>query len=178
MKSKIFIVVSLAALLVISFVSCKRTFFHVTEEVANNETNRFTVKKAYYQMGKSIALTAGRYELTPGDSIVLFVEGQGRVSGIGSEGVVGLDIGETARIYMTLPVKLQVMKYDLRFKAICEITGSLNYSHGENLFVCQSGQVVIDSLKGNDIFGTFKGSYLNTSNKSLKVEGPFKAGLK
>lgn len=168
----------LAVLATASLTSCKKIYFRVSEEANDNKANRFAITEAYYQMGKSIALTGGRYELTPSDSIVLFIEGQGKVTGIGGDGVVGLDYAQTARFFMTLPVRLQPKNYDTRFRSICEITGSLNYGAGENLFVCQSGQVVIDSLKKDTVYGTFKGTYLNTSNRTLSVDGPFTAGLK
>jgi hypothetical protein len=169
---------ALSVLIIVFAGSCKRTYIRMTEEVFDNVEIRFAVKESYYRMGKSIALTAGRYEITPGDSIVLYIRGQGRVGGLGEESVVGLDFVETARFFISLPIRLSMQTYDTQHKAICEITGSLNYGPGENLFICQSGQVVIDSLKKENIFGNFKGSYLNTSNKSFKVEGPFKAGLK
>jgi len=178
MKKNILFFIVLAALSIIFFGSCKKTYFRMTEEVNQNATNKFAVKEAYYRMGKSIALTAGRFELTPGDSIVLYIEGRGKVSGIGDQGVVGLDFAETTRFYMTLPIRLSLKKYDIGHKAICEITGSLNYGAGEGLFVCQSGSVVVDSLKKDDVYGRFEGKYLNTSNKSFSVEGPFKATLK
>jgi len=178
MKKNIIFAIVMGVLLVIFCGSCKRTYFRMTEEVNQNTTNKFAIKDAYYRMGKSIALTAGRFELTPSDSIVLYIEGQGKVSGIGKSGVVGLDFAQTARFYMTLPVRLSLKKYDVKQKAICEITGSQNYGVGENLFICQAGSVKIDSLKKDDVYGQFRGTYLNTSNKSFTVEGPFKATLK
>lgn len=171
--------VVLAAVLALAFTcGCKNTYFHLTEEINDNATHRFTVKDAYYRMGKSIALTAGRFEITPGDSMVLYLEGQGRVTGVGEAGVAGLDFGQTARFYIRLPLQPERQKYDTEHKAICEITGSYGYGPGENLFVCQSGNVVVDSLRKDKIYGSFRGSYLNTSNKSMLVEGSFRAGHK
>jgi hypothetical protein len=178
MKRNILFLLILSILLIITVGSCKKTYFYMTEEIHENQTNKFTVKDSYYRMGKSIALTGGRYEITPGDSIVLFIVGQGKVSGVGSEGVMGLDFAETARFFISLPVRLSVQEYDTQHGAICEITGSLNYGQGESIFTCQSGSVVIDSLKKDNVYGHFDGTYLNTSNKSFTVEGPFKAGLK
>jgi hypothetical protein len=178
MKRVQLFVVLAAVLVAILSGGCKNTYFHLTEEINDNATNRFTVKDAYYRMGKSIAITGGRFEITPGDSIVLFLEGHGKVTGVGESGVAGLDFGQTARFYIRLPLQLDLQKYDTKFKAICEITGSYGYGSGENLFVCQSGKVVVDSLKKDKVYGSFSGSYLNTSNKSLLVEGDFKAGHK
>jgi hypothetical protein len=178
MKKNIISIIVLAVLLMIFVGSCKRTFFQVTEEMNKNQARQFVVKDAHYRMGKSIAITGSRFELTPADSIVLFIEGQSKVTGVGEEGVMTLDFAETTRFYIVLPIRLSPKKYDTEHRAICEITGNLNYGAGENLFICQNGQVVIDSLKKNNIFGTFRGRYLNTSNKSFMVEGPFEAGLK
>lgn len=175
MRKDLFLIAILAGILIVLASSCKRLYFHVTEEVLSGESNRFTQKKAYYWMGRSIALTAGRFEITPGDSTVLFIEGRGSVTGVGEAGVATLDFGETARFFIALPLKIQARRYDTRFRAICEVTGSLKYGAGENLFVCQSGEVVVDSLKGTRIYGTFRGDYLNTSNKRLAVDGQFKA---
>lgn len=164
--------------ILLSLAACKRLYYHVSEEISGNKPNKFRVQKAYYQMGKSIAITGGRYELVPGDSIILYIQGQGTVTGVGEAGVATLDFPETTRFYISLPNLLNVKTYRTGRRAICEITGNLNYGPGENLFVCQSGRVVIDSLKKDNIYGNFSGKYLNTSNKSITVEGAFKAGPK
>ena len=177
MKRKIIFFFVLSALAIIFCGSCKKTYFRITDEVDPKSAGKFTIKKATYRMGRSIALTSGRFQLTPGDSIVLYIEGQGKVTGIGEQGVATLDFAETARFYMTLPIRLSLQEYDIGQKAICEITGNLNYGPGENLFVCQSGSVVVDSIKKDDVYGRFEGRYLNTRNKSFSVEGPFKAVL-
>lgn len=178
MKKNVIFFIALAGLSVILCGSCKKTYFRMTEEVHQNATSKFAIKEAHYRLGKSIALTAGRFELTPGDSMVLYIEGQGKVAGIGEQGVISLDFAQTARFYIVLPVRLSLQKYNIGQKAICEITGGFAYGPGENLFICQSGSVVVDSLKKDDVYGQFRGTYLNTSNKSFTVEGPFKAKLK
>ena len=178
MSKKSILAFILAATVILGLISCKRLYFHVTEENRGGASNRFVLKKAHYQMGKSVAITGGRFQLVPSDSIVLYIEGQGTVTGVGEAGVATLDFAETTRFYIVLPTRLSVKKYDVGNRAICEITGSLGYNPGENLFVCQSGQVVVDSLKKEKIFGTFAGKYINTRNQSMTVDGRFKAGLK
>jgi hypothetical protein len=164
--------------ILLSLAACKRIYYHVSEEVTGNERNKFRLQEAYYQMGKSIAITGGKFALVPGDSIVLYIKGQGTVTGVGESGVATLDFPETTRFYISLPNILGVKTYNTGHRAICEITGNLSYGPGENLFVCQSGKVVIDSLKKDKIYGNFSGNYLNTSNKSIAVDGKFKAGPK
>jgi hypothetical protein len=178
MSRKAIIYGAAAVMILLSLAACKRIYYHVSEEISGNKPNKFRIQEAYYQMGKSIAITGGRYELVPGDSIILFIQGQGTVTGVGEAGVATLDFPETTRFYISLPNILGVKTYHTGRRAICEITGNLNYGPGEDLFVCQSGKVVIDSLKGDKIYGNFSGKYLNTSNKSITVDGPFKAGLK
>ncbi len=178
MSRKAIIVGAAAVGILLSLAACKRIYYHVSEEVSGNKPNKFRIQESYYQMGKSIAITGGRYELVPGDSIILYIKGQGTVTGVGEAGVATLDFPETTRFYIALPNRLDVKTYNTGRRAICDITGNLNYGEGEDLFVCQSGKVVIDSLKGDKIYGNFSGKYLNTSNKSITVEGPFKAGPK
>lgn len=176
--SRKFFISAVAVAILLSLAACKRMYYHVSEEVAGNTPNKFRLQESYYQMGKSIAITGGRYELVPGDSIILYIKGQGTVTGVGEAGVATLDFPETTRFYIMLPNNLSLKSYNTGGRAICDITGNLNYGAGEDLFVCQSGKVVIDSLKGDKVYGKFSGKYLNTSNKSISVDGPFKAGLK
>ena len=178
MSRKLFVIIAASMMLIVFAGSCKKTYIKMAEEVNENASNRFEVRDAYYQMGKSIALYAGRFELTPADSLVLYIEGRGKMFSAGEKGVAALDVAQTARFYIVLPPRLSLKTYETGNNAICEITGNLKYGVGENLFICQSGSVVIDSLKKDDVFGSFKGNYLNTSNKSFQVEGPFKATLK
>jgi hypothetical protein len=166
----------LSVLIVTLLASCKRTYFHIKEEINNNTSVRFTTKESYYQMGKSIALTSGSYRIVPGDSIVMFIEGKASMGSVGETGVATFEAQETARFYVMLPSLPKVGKYNVSHRAICEIIG--RYNQGEGLFVCQSGQVVIDSLKRSKIYGKLTGEYLNTSNQKLSVDGNIKARSK
>ncbi len=178
MIKKIFILIPVLTLTVFLLLSCKRTYFHLTEEVHDNVAMRFTTGTSYFEPGRSIVLTGGKYRIEWGDSIVLFVEGKAKFTGVGEEGIGTLDFTETARFYITLQPSLKAGRYNTRYKAICEIINSFTYGEGENLFTCQSGEVVIDSLRKGKIYGVFTGEYLNTSNKHLSVKGDIKAGRK
>jgi len=175
-KKIVILIVAVAAILALA--ACKRIHINVAEEVNDGRSNRFVIKESWYEMGKSIAITDGQYQLVPGDSIVLYIRGLGTVTGVGEAGVATLDFPQTTRFYIMLPNILSERTYDISRSAICEITGSLNYGTGENLFVCQSGKVAIDSLKGEKIYGQFSGKYINTRNQSISVDGPFKADTK
>jgi len=155
--------------------ACKKTYFHVSEEANDGVTVRFKTAETYYLMGKSIALTEGSFRLTPCDSTVLFIEGEATNVAARGANFFQWKMSQTARFFVTLPPRLRAGRYDAGHHAVCEIVGSKNYQVGENLFVCQSGEVVIDSLKGNKVFGKISGRYLNTRNQSLTVDGPFKA---
>ena len=165
-------------LTVILLSACKKTYFSITEEARDNQTLRFTVHKADYQLGQSITLTGGGFLLTPADSQVIFVEGRAEYKDIGEQGVAALAVTATARFYIALPNVLKAGRYNIKYHSICEIMGSLNYQPGETLFTCQSGEVVIDSIAKGQYYGSFKGEYLNTSNKHLTVDGDLKAKRK
>ncbi len=109
---------------------------------------------------------------------MLFVEGQAKVPGTDRESVAHLELTEVARLYMTLPIPPRPGRYDTRFAAICEIINSQKYAIGDNLFVCQSGEVVVDSFKNGVYYGQFSGNYLNTTDKHLSASGTLKAGQK
>jgi hypothetical protein len=175
MRTKTVILVVLSLLVLVLAASCKKTYLYLSEEVRDNKPARFAIQEAYYLRGKSIALYAGRFQLTPSDSVVLHLSAQGSVTGFGEAGVATLDFDQVARVYIVLPNRLTPGEYDIGRNGVCEITGSLNYRQGENLFVCQSGRLVIDSLKGDKIFGIISGTYLNAGNQSLSLEGAVKA---
>ena len=174
-KISITILILLAAVLALG---CKRTKFTVAEEVNQNIAIRYTTTDSYYLAGKSIALKQSKFQLIPADSMVLFFQGNTTKSADGGQSIAQLQLARTARFYATLPVTLKPGKYDITFKSICEIVGSLNYQEGEGLFTCQSGQVVVDSLKKGEIFGSVSGTYRNTKNQSLKISGAIKARVK
>lgn len=169
----VIIFLSLAAL-----ISCKKTYFYIAEEVHDNTSVRFTTKSSFYTLGKSIALTHGGFELVPSDSTVLFIEGESTGRSKSGASIAQLRLSETARFYVTLPNNVNVGKYNIGHKAICEITGNLNYRIGETLFTCQSGSIVVDSLVGTKIYGTIEGDYINTRNQKLKIDGNIKADHK
>lgn len=178
-ESKAMLSVSaLLVLIVLLGLGCKRTYFRIREESQNKQTVKFTMRESYFQLGKSIALTQGKFEIRPGDSTVLYVSGEASLSGVGEAGVATLQFNETARFFFMLPIFLKTGSYDVNYRSICEVIGSPQYGYNENLFTCQSGRVVIDSIKGSKIFGQFGGKYINTRNATLTVEGDFHAKQK
>ncbi len=157
---------------------CKRTYFRIREEAQSKQTVKFKQMESYHQMGKTIALTQGKFELRPGDSTILYISGEASLSGVGEAGVATLSFKETARFYFMLPSFVKVGSYDVNYQSICEIIGSPQYGFSENLFTCQTGRVVVDSIKGSKLYGQFGGKYINTSNSTLTVEGDFNAKQK
>ncbi len=174
---KVLVIFLLMGLVIFGVTSCKKTYFSIAEEINENIAIKYTISTSYYMMGKAIELTRGKFHVVPGDSIVLFVEGKSTKSPVGNESVAQMQLAKTARFYATMPVRLDVGEYVITHKSICEMMGSLNYGPGENLFTCQSGKVVIDSLKGEEIFGSITGTYRNTKNQSLRVDGLVRAKL-
>lgn len=167
---------SVLVILAASFsTSCKRTYFYLKEEVHDNEQLKFNTKKSYYQYGKQITLSQGSFRIDPGDDALLYIKGETTVTGVGEPGVMTLDFREIAHFYINLTPPIGIGRYDTRYKAICEIINSTSYTLGDNLFTCQQGEVVIDSLKGDKIFGTITGRYLSSGNKRLTIEGNIKA---
>lgn len=167
--------VLLSGLLLCCLASCKSTHFTIAEEIHDNTAIRYTTKTTWYTMGKSIALTRGKYQLVPSDSVVLFVEGESTGEAVTGSSIAELKLAKTARFYFTLPPRIQPGKYKTGLKSIGEVMGSVNYAAGENLFTCQTGTVVVDSLRGEEMFGTISGTYRNTKNQSLKLDGAFRA---
>jgi len=150
----------------------------MSEQTRPNEKLRFTFTKSIYKRNQSIQLTRGKYSIAPGDSLLMYIEGKAKTRGVGEAGVVELQFTERAMIYVSLPPEIYEETYSVKFASICEILNNPIYHVRENIFTCQSGKVVVDSIRGTDIFGTLTGEYLNTSNKKLSIEAPFKSKLK
>jgi len=178
MKSRIVFGIIIAVIIAVGLNACKKTYFHVSEQITGNVKNRFTTKSSYYLVGQSLALTGGRYAIHPGDSVLLFIEGQAKVPGVGQNDVAGFDVDETARFFFVLPPLPQPGTYDLQYNGIAEILNDEYYSEGTNLFTCQSGKLVIDSVKSAELYGRFVAEFLNTQNKKLSALGDFKANQK
>jgi len=178
MMKKIITCLAIFAMIISLGAGCKRTYFRITEESKGNTPLRFTIKKSYYRPNQSISLVGGRYAITSGDSLLLYIEGKAKIPGVGEVGVAELDLSETARIYISLPPGQKTGRQHIDHRSICEIVGGGAYRMGENLFVCQSGEIVIDSLVGKEFYGKFNGKYLNTSSRTLTAEGDIKANRK
>lgn len=175
--SRLFLFV--AALVILAALgACNKTYFQIAEEANNNVAVRYTTTTGAYTMGKSIALTRGKFEIIPGDSVVLYIEGRSTGKGVGEESVAELELATHARFYVMLPNMITVGRYNTQHRAICEVVGSMHYQTGENLFICQSGRISVDSLDGSKIYGKISGVYLNTKNQTLTVEGDIKADMK
>lgn len=175
MNKKLIIPILIIIFSVSIFASCNRTYFYLKEEVLNNKKLKFKTRESYYRYGQQIELTGGGFRVDSGEDVLLYIKGETTVTGVGEPGIMTLEFREVAQFYIALTPPLGVGKYDTKHKAICEILNSLSYKTGENLFTCQRGEVVIDSLKKDNIYGKITGDYLNTSNKRLSIEGNIKA---
>jgi hypothetical protein len=162
----------------LTFTGCEKSRFWVKEEIAGEARHSFTLEEAYYLTDRTIELTRGKYQIVGGDSLVLYISGAAKFSVTGKDKLAGFDIKEKARFYLMLPPQLAPRSYTINNRAICEIIGNAMYDPGESLFICESGQVTIDSLVDTKIYGAFAGQYVNTSNNRLEVDGPFAADRK
>ncbi len=168
----------LPLLMVLALSACSSTYFYITEEARDGKTYQYGLSKGYFEAGKSLAISNGRLKITPGDSLLLYLEGSSRKTGESRIGIATLDFVQKARFYIMLPSQPELRSYSMQYNAICEVLLSGLYDEGANLFTCQRGEIVLDSIAKGDHWGRFKGVFLNTQNKEIEVEGDFRAGRK
>lgn len=170
------IAAAVLAATVLLIAGCKKTYFNITDE-SRPVPLRFTTTTSNYEMGHSFSVVQGKYSLTPADSTVLFIEGQSAIRG-DQESVATMNLAGTARIYMLLPLNLELKRYGAGFYSICEVIGGSMYPEGKNLFECRSAELTLDSLKHGKYYGSFSGEYTNADGRMVKIDGAVKAGRK
>jgi hypothetical protein len=175
-RSHMTIAAAILAACVLLIGGCKKTFFNLTDE-SRPAPLRFTTTASNYEMGQSFSVAQGRYTLTSADSTVLFIEGQSVVRE-SQESVATMNLTNTARIYMLLPLNLELKRYGAGFYSICEIIGGGMYPEGKNLFECRTAELTLDSLRHGKYYGSFSGEFTNADGRVVKIDGAVKAGRK
>jgi hypothetical protein len=156
---------------------CKKAYFQLTDE-SHSQPLRFTTTASYYERGRTFSVNLGKYSPGSGDSTVLFIEGRAVVHEAGQASVATMDLTNTARIYMLLPVNLELKRYGAGTYSICEIIGGGLYPEGKNLFECRAAELTLDSLRHGKYYGSFSGRYTNADGRTVTISGAVKAGRK
>jgi hypothetical protein len=157
---------------------CKKVYLQVADESSNAPALRFTVGEAYHEPMRATRVAEGRYSIVAGEGTVLTIEGTGSTLGAGEAGVATIDYHRTVRLYLTLPLKPAIGRYEINSQSICELIGGGDAAEGSGLFQGDSGTMVIDSLKKNRMYGTLDAGFVNAAGRHLTVTGPIKAGRK
>lgn len=177
MRIKTISAAAILAVLLFLVVGCRKTFFTVSDE-SHPTPLRFTTTESYYESGRSLSVSQGKYALTSGDSTILFIEGRSAVREEGTGSVAAMDLTYTVRIYMRLPLQLETKRYGAGFQTICEILGGGRYPEGKNLFECRTAELTLDSLRHGRYYGSFSGEYANAAGQTVKIDGALRAGRK
>ncbi|NMC42650.1 MAG: hypothetical protein GYA46_01910 [candidate division Zixibacteria bacterium] len=157
---------------------CKKTYLQIAEEPAGAPALRFTIDQASHEPMRAIQVTEGRYSIIAGEGTVLFIEGSSSALGPGEAGVATMDYHRTVRLYLALPLKPAVGRYEITSQSICELIGGGDAAEGSGLFRGDAGAMVVDSLKKNRIYGTLDAGFVNPAGLRVTVTGPVKAGRK
>ncbi len=174
-------VLSLTAMVVAAallFGGCKKIYFRIVEEPSGKPPLRFQVDKANFEPKRDIFLSEGKYSIVLGQSTILFIEGTASTTGYGEVGVATMDYKQTARFFMTLPLEPTAGRYTITPNSLCELIGGGDPGTGNSLFMGNTGEIVIDSVKHGRIYGAFDGNFINAAGRTVTVTGPIKAGRK
>jgi len=79
------------------------------------------------------------------------------------------------RLYIDLPVELEVDSLDIAGKSICFIVGQYELRDYLKTFRCGEGYLAIDSIKKQKLFTRLNGIYYNSAGDSLLFRGKITA---
>jgi len=82
------------------------------------------------------------------------------------------------RLFIQLPPKVQPYRLTLKERSFAQMLGRYTVPADEKVFLPDTGDLVIDSLTKDHLYGTIGARFMNKKGEPLSFEGKFRARIK
>jgi len=165
--------ISCILLLTILLVSCTSRLRTDISLFIYNQQTELENGDCYYFKGFQLDFDAPLKPIQPGpDNIIVFNQTiiDDSVEPI-STGFFTAKKNLDYRLYFEIPNISSGDSLNIKDKSFCDIIGNYEIDEKFRRYSCQEGYLTIDSVKANRLFGKFRGTYLNSEDKSLDFGG-------
>jgi len=140
---------------------------------------KIKVEKTEFMVGAVLGDPMSLDKVEPGDGncLVLITGSRGRTLDAEARDLVSYDRYVRYRLFIQLAATVEAGSTALKDNSLLQMLGRYEIAPEDKLYYPTSGEIVVDSLAGNKLFGTIDGRFENRHGVAVAFEGRFKAKI-
>ena len=164
------------SLFLLSFTTCSSRYKLDLFMISEAGNNKVKVEKTDYISNVRLGDPFANIKILPGESnvAILTVGTRGFTHKKDAEDFLTFDEYLRNRIYFQFPKPLKTGTFELKNNSFIHLLGRYDWQAEDKIFLPLSGQVVIDSIMGKNLFGQVAGKYENRAKIKFEFNGQFK----
>ena len=137
------------------------------------------VEKTEFMAGAVLGDPMSRDKVEPGDGncLVLITGSRGRAVDTETSSLVTYDRYVRYRLFVQLAATVEVGPTTLKDNSLLQMMGRYELDAEDKLYYPTGGEMIVDSLAGNKLFGAIDGRFENSKGETVALEGRFKAKI-
>ena len=143
----------------------------------NDQRTEVKVEKSEYLMGTVLGDPSSLDKVVPGDGncLTIITGSRGRTLSTKAEDLVSFDRYDRFRIFLQLSSALTPGKLPLEGNSFVQQLGRYEVEPENKMYFPVEGNLIVDSLPGNRLFGRIDGRFENRLQDTVAFQGQFKA---
>ena len=170
----------LATLMLIMLATACTSRYRLDLFLVEGETrSRIKVEKTEFMAGAVLGDPMSRDKVEPGDGniLVLITGSRGRTLDKEARDLVSYDRYTRYRLFIQLAPTVEVGQTALKDNSLVQLMGRYELSAEAKLYYPLGGDMIIDSVADNNLFGNIDGQFKNSDGETVAFEGKFKAKI-
>lgn len=145
--------------------------------VEGDQRTRVKVEKTEYMLGVVLGDPMSREKVEPGDGnmLVLLTGSRGETVNDDNPNLMKFDRHVRYRLFVQMDTVLSTGSTALKNNSLVQMMGRYEMDALDKLFYPTAGEMVVDSISGNKLFGNIDGRFENHKGTAVAFVGRFKA---
>ena len=141
--------------------------------------SKVKVEKTEFMAGAVLGdpMSRDKVKLGDGNVIVLITGSRGRTVNTEAHDLMSYDRYARYRLFVQLAATIEAGPIVLKDNSLLQMMGRYELDAEDKLYYPIGGELVVDSLSGNKLFGTIDGRFENHKGDPISLEGRFKAKI-
>ena len=147
--------------------------------VQGEDRTKVKVEKTEFMVGAVLGDPISRDKIEPGDGnvLVLITGSRGRTLNANTRDLINYDRYTRYRLFVQLAATVEPGSTQLEGNSLIQMMGRYELDAEDKLYYPTGGQLVVDSLADNKLFGTIDSRFENRHGEAVALVGKFKAKI-
>jgi hypothetical protein len=145
----------------------------------NDQRTKVKVEKSEYLIGTVLGDPSSQDKVAPGDGncLTIITGSRGRTLDTKAQDVISFDRYDRFRIFLQLPSVPAPDTLTLEGTSFVQQLGRYEVEPEDKMYFPVEGEMILDSLSGNRLFGGINGRFENRLREVVAFQGQFKVKM-